>query len=111
MPETVGINLPGIHLQQEDLLLTSHWKLFRSSVSLFLEQRGLKETIPTSFMNNHLRCDRAYSLKRGEECCHAAEFESGGVMKIKSASSSCQTVGGKERFTHHLVMSGTLMPN
>lgn len=78
----MGINLPGIHLEQEDLLLTSHWKLFRSSVSLFLEQRGLKETIPTSFMNNHLRCDRAYSLKRSEECCRAAEFGSGGVMKI-----------------------------
>lgn len=82
----MGINLPGIHLEQEDLLLTSHLKLLRSSVSLFLEQQGLKETMPTSFMNNHLRCDRAYSLRRGEECCRAAEFGSGGVIKISQSA-------------------------
>lgn len=33
-------------------------------------------------MNNHLHCDRAYSLQQGEECCRVAEFGSGGVVKI-----------------------------
>lgn len=67
--------MPGIYLHES---LESIQVLTES----FLEQWGLKETIATSFMNNHLHCDRVNSLKPGEECRHVTEFGSRGVMKI-----------------------------
>lgn len=46
-------------------------------------------------MNNHLRCDRAYSLKGGEEFCSAAEFGSGGVMKISQPAARAKQCEAK----------------